>query len=80
VREKYIPQEIIKYEENKIIRNTYSRKTDEINGKKGDQRLKKLTPTRKCTHIGPFTYLWTTGITALQMKRGILKNNNNLRR
>jgi hypothetical protein len=64
----------------KCKRNTY--RTDELNEKKrgGIKRLKKLTPTRKCTHIGPFTYLWTTGITALQMKRKILKNNNNLRR
>lgn len=49
----------------KCKRYTYSGKTDEINGKKGIKRLKKLTPTRKCTHIGPFTHLWTTGITAL---------------
>lgn len=56
---------------------TSSRKTDEIWGIK---RLKKLTPTRKCTHMGPFTHLQTTGITAsqTQMKREMLINNNSL--
>jgi len=37
--------------------------------KKWFERHKKLTPMRKCNHMGPLTYLLTTGITALQMEK-----------
>lgn len=37
--------------------------------KKWFKRHQKLTPMRKCIHMGPFTHLLTTGITALQMEK-----------